>query len=55
MTPNQLVLKYFQLAELVNRLQVRLAYHPDDSVAALQWELAKAEEAATWALVRAAG
>jgi hypothetical protein len=55
MTPAQLVLRYFLLAELVNSLQNRLLFNPKDEIAALQCDLAKAEEAATWALIRAAG
>jgi hypothetical protein len=54
MSTAALVLRYFQLAELVNRLQVHLAYFPKDSTAALQLDLAKADEAVTWALVLAA-
>jgi hypothetical protein len=46
---------YFLLAELVNSLQNLLLFNPKDEIAALQCELAKADEAATWALVRSAG
>lgn len=53
MTKADLVRKYYLLTELVNRLQVRLAFAPNDSVASLQCELAKADEAQTWALVLA--
>jgi hypothetical protein len=49
MTKDQLIRKYFLLNELVNRLQLR-----GDSVSALQCELAKAEEAQTWAAILAA-
>lgn len=55
MNTDQLIVKYFRLAELVNSLQNRLLFNPKDEIAALQCELAKAEEAATWALIRAAG
>lgn len=55
MTTDQLIVKYFRLAELVNSLQNRLLFDPKDEIAALQCDLAKAEEAETWALVRAAG
>lgn len=55
MTTAQLVVKYFRLAELVNSLQNRLLFDPKDEIAALQCDLAKADEAATWALILAAG
>lgn len=53
MTKADLVRKYYLLTELVNRLQVRLSFAPADSVAALQLDLAKADESGTWAAVLA--